>query len=185
MDDDITIRDVVHRDYVGVSEADTLREVAEIMLQDDVSGVVVLRGSDIAGVATDRDILHHSIVQERAPSTPIGEIMRETGPTVEASVPVEEAFSTLTADDVDHLLVMHEGDIVGMVSARDLVLASASLLSDWIDRPEMAGPTEFDIRDSDEMDEYSTQSVCEVCGSFSPELHNINGQLLCDDCRSV
>jgi formylmethanofuran dehydrogenase subunit E len=33
--------------------------------------------------------------------------------------------------------------------------------------------------------EYSDQSICEVCGTLARELANVNGQLVCQDCREM
>jgi len=57
MERDVSVREVMDREFLGASESDGLREAAELMLVEDADSVVVLRGSDPVGVVTERDLM--------------------------------------------------------------------------------------------------------------------------------
>lgn len=185
MDEGITIRDVMSRDYVGVSESDTLEEVGEMMVTEKVSGVVVIRGSVPVGIVTERQLLSALVLNDLSPSTPIGDIMVEPDDSLDPTTPVVEAIISLSSSDLDHLVVATNDEIQGLISATDLVLTAASLLTDNTMGRRANEQVELGVEGESITDDFSTQSVCEVCGGFAPNLQNINGQLVCPDCRSV
>ena len=57
MEPDATVREVMNREYLGVSESDTVGETASMMLDDGAEVVVVVRGSEPVGIMTERDAL--------------------------------------------------------------------------------------------------------------------------------
>lgn len=185
MDEELTIRDLMARDFVGVSESDAIGEVAEVLLADGVSAVVVLRGSNSVGIVTDRRLLEALTVDERSLTDTVGEVMIEPGPTLSPELPIIDAIVSLSSADIDHLLVTEDGEVAGMVSAGDLVVTAASMLTGNSAETASMDPVTVGRSDAETVDSYTTQSVCEVCGSFVPNLQNINGQLVCADCRSV
>ncbi|MFC7007669.1 CBS domain-containing protein [Halalkalicoccus salilacus] len=57
MVEDRTVKEAMTTTYVGVSESDTVGDVVDVMFDDDVAGVVVLRGRNPVGTVTERDLL--------------------------------------------------------------------------------------------------------------------------------
>lgn len=185
MDEDLTVRDIMSREFVGVSESDTIAEVASIMDAEKVSGVIVMRGSSPVGLTTDRLLLFALTTDEFGPQTAIREVMGRPEPAVAPNLSIDEAIAILSTGDVDHIIVSNDEDEpIGLVTTDDIVLTAASLIVN--DQPQ-SDPIEAMARQAGitESDDYSTQSVCEVCGSFAPDLQDINGQLICGDCRRV
>ena len=50
-------RDHMSRDLLSVSPGDSLSEVAQRMVDRDVGAVLVMDGSDLSGILTERDVL--------------------------------------------------------------------------------------------------------------------------------
>ena len=50
-------RDHMSRDLLTVSPGEALQEVAQRMVDRDVGAVLVMEGSDLAGILTERDVL--------------------------------------------------------------------------------------------------------------------------------
>lgn len=186
----MTVREIMTHDYVGVSESDAVAAAVELMLEEGVLGAVVLRGSDPVGMLTAADAL--SVVAEDADpvSTRVEEVMSGTVPTVVPDASVSQAAGTMADTGVQCLLVT-DGDLRGLVTERDVVTATASLADRVaIDEPRTpeAAATEATAEatgDAATDPEYSSQSVCEICGSLTPDLQNFNGQLICENCRDV
>ncbi|MDL5361237.1 CBS domain-containing protein [Halalkalicoccus sp. NIPERK01] len=183
MVEDLTVRDAMTTAYVGVSESDTIGDVIEVMIDDGVSGVVVLRGPEAVGTVTERDLLRATTTGSIPTDASIASVMSGPGPSVKPDVPLSDAASTLSTEDRRQLLVRNGEGIVGVLTSQDVITAAASLLSASEREPETMSAPEAGTTVDDP--EYTTQSVCEVCGSLMPGLESVNGQVICADCRGV
>lgn len=181
------------REYVGVSESDPVDNTAALMLEEGIDGAVVLRGSEPVGLLTDRDVLALVAGDHDPADTAVSDAMSAVVPSVEAGQPLAEAVELMVARDVRQLLVTNGDEIVGVLTEQDVVTAASSLFSVPGVEPTgaIATPAEADDigmvaePEADAESEYSTQSVCEVCGSLTRDLRDFNGQLICEDCRDV
>jgi len=180
---DVSVRNVMDREYVGVSEADPLVETVELMLAERAESVVVLRGNEAVGVMTERDVLSLLVSGTDPSSAAVSDAMRWEVPSVSPDCSLEEAADIMSAQDIRRLLVTDDGDPLGVMTEHDLLTASATH-----DRPGDATPAmaaDHDRRDRGTDDRYATQSVCETCGTLTPELADRNGQLVCPNCREI
>ena len=187
MIEDVAVRDVMTREFLGVSESDSVVDVVGHMLADDRSDVVVLRGSEPVGMITSHDVLSLVGANGIPPEEPVSAIMEPPAPTVAADYDLASAALRMSGQNLDTLLVVDDGELVGLLTERDVLAAAASLLNDDLDATTDA-PLMEDveaIEDENFEDQYSNQSLCEICGSLTPSLQNINGQLVCADCRDV
>lgn len=184
MVEDRTVREAMTTAYVGVSESDTIGDVVDVMFDDGVAGVVVLRGQNPVGTVTERDLLRAAATGALPLDAGIASVMSGPGPSIDVETPLAEAASTLSTENERQLLVTNgNGDgLVGILTAQDVIAAAASSFSSPDPEPETT-PMAMDERP--DRPEYTTQSVCEVCGSLMPELETVDGQVVCSDCRAV
>lgn len=205
MESEVTVRDVMTREYVGVSESDTVLGAVKLMRREGTGSVVVLRGSDPVGIMTESDVLD-LVAAEGSPSeTTVDEIMSNSVISMEGDRGLSDAAGTMSRNDIRRIPVTDEGELVGVLTERDVISASASLSGPPSPRGESAENVErvgvgtTDVGASDVTEEpvgngeisnegrtgYSDRSICETCGTLSHELTNVNGQLICADCRGV
>lgn len=193
----VTAREVMTREYVAVSESDSVAGTADLLCSEDSTTAVVLYGSDPVGVVTAADALDH-LNGGSSGEDPVGQVMSETPPTVSPETGVVAVAGEMADGDADCVLVVDDDEVVGLVTGRDVVGATASFAARSgveggseaapVDREtpeEAAGPPADEYATESNGDDYSNQGVCEICGSFTPELQNFNGQLVCSDCRGV
>jgi CBS domain-containing protein len=192
MNGDVTVREVMRREYVGASEADTLVDTAALMLEEDVEAVVVLQGAEPVGILTQRDLLGAAVDHGDLESLQVKHAMTDDPPTVSASESLATATDVMSGTSTRRLLVMGDGEPIGVVSEHDIVTASTL-------NPRVNGTTSPDVESEDigaeaaaatteataADEEYSSQGICEVCGSLSRDLSSFNGQLVCADCKDV
>ena len=180
MERDVSIRDVTAREFVGVSESDSVRSTVRLMYEEDVGSVLVMRGSTPVGIMTERDVLEMVAEGDDPESTLVSELMSQPVITMGASRPLADAAETMSREE-----------IVGVLTERDVIEAASTLQASRSLETEMnlegvataasAVETEADLPE----DEYGTQGVCELCGALADSLHDSNGQLVCSDCRQV
>lgn len=193
MRDTVSVHDIIGMEYVGVSESDTVKSAAELMLAEDASTVVVLRGTQPVGMVTCRDALSALVDDGASGDQPVSAVMSEPAPRITTLAAVDEASDVMFSEPTSHLLVFDEGEFVGVLSERDVMAATSSRA---VDASYDAGDSfdseadESTLRADGSTDErgtdgFSTQSICEVCGALVRDLSNMNGQLICVDCREV
>jgi CBS domain-containing protein len=188
MNAEVTVRDLMDREYVGVSESDALVETVELLLREDAETAVVVRGSDPVGVVTERDILA-SIVEGPDPSeATVADVMTESIPTVSPDATLEAAADRMSAKSARRLVVTNSGEPLGVITEHDLLATRTpdpaeterAAVATSASGTAMGAEAETDVEDS-----FNDQGVCEACGSFAGDLASFNGQLLCSDCREM
>lgn len=191
MDDDVTVRDMMSREFVGVSESDAVADVADVLCDDEAALAAVVRGSRPVGVVTPHDLLSH--VSEDAAGVTVGDVMRDPAPTTAPDRSFVDALDLMSTRGTRRLLVTDEEELVGVLTADDALTAATALLENGAtaegDRQLVGGDVGAAGEITDDRaragDGYSSQSVCESCGSLTHNLQNFNGQLICADCRDV
>lgn len=179
----LSVRDLLSRDFVGVSESDSVLGAVQLMRADGETGAVVLHGSEPVGILSAGDILDCIADGNDLAETPVSEIMRREPPDLPPEATVDEAATILSRTGGEHVLVANQEGVVGVVGARDLATITWEA-NELPEEVELATGGESG-QESPVDTEYSSQSICEVCGSLSRDLVNVNGQLLCPDCRSI
>jgi len=196
MERDTTVQEVMDREFVGVTESDGFTETVELMLEEGVESVVVLRGSEPVGVVTEREALA-AMVEDGDPTT-AADAMTETVPTVSPDHTIAEAADEMSTAATKRVVVSDGAETVGVVSEHDLITTSPFAPAVGTDhtrtdaelseqRPVAAaqgGPGDLGEGGSRDL-EYEDQSICEACGSLARDLRAFNGQLLCADCRDI
>lgn len=181
MNGDVSVRDVMTREFVGVNEADTVSGVADLMVEGGVDGAIVLRGTSPVGIVDASDVVELVAEGGDVESVPAETTMSNSVPTIDPDASLREARSALATSDARRLVVLEGEEVVGTVSEHDLLAAEASF-SEVAPTP---SPASAPGSGADVDDRFSTQSVCEACGSLAESLASVNGQLLCADCREM
>lgn len=181
MHTDSTARDVMRHEFVGVSESDTLADAASLAVEETANCIVVMRGHEPIGQVSIHELLDATLESGSA-DRPVNEIMDATVPTVPDDAGLSAVRKQLVTDDVASVLVVNGEGPIGVVTERDLLLAvgdpDTAVSDDRVDR--MSDPSY-----ETEGDTEPQHSICELCGSLSAELTQINGQMRCPNCADV
>jgi CBS domain-containing protein len=106
----------------SVHPGDTVYDAIKMMADKDVGGLLVLDGSKIVGIFTERDYARNVFLKGRAsPQTLVGEIMVRDVVCVKPDKSIEEGMAIMSAKRVRHLPVIDDGELLGIVSIGDLV----------------------------------------------------------------
>ena len=113
---------MVYRDEVfAVAEADSLEEAARRMRGNEVGSLVVMDDHRCVGIITERD-LTRAIAEGSDPQrTTVAGYMSIRPITVTPETGVREAAAEMLETEVRHLPVGVGGELIGMVSLRDLL----------------------------------------------------------------
>jgi CBS domain-containing protein len=104
----------------SVHPGDTVYDAIKMMADKDVGALLVLEGSKIVGIVTERDYARNVFLKGRAsPQTLVGEIMARNVTCVGPDKSIEECMAIMSAKRVRHLPVINNGEILGSCSFGD------------------------------------------------------------------
>lgn len=184
MVDDLTVRDVMTREYVGVSESDTVEDVARLLVEEGEGAAAVLHGQEPVGSVMAGELLGALLESADPGERRIDTIMTQPPQAVRPDESLAQAAAILADARTDHVFVSDGDDLLGVLSENDLITAVTSILTTEPGEP-LDDDYDAGMAGTEEPEPMSSQSVCEVCGTLKTDLENINGQLVCDDCRAV
>lgn len=186
---DVTVTEVMTREYVGVSESDNLIETVELLLREERDTALVQRGTDCVGVLTERDILKAVVENPQLSELTVSEAMTENVSTVDPDESVAGAVAAMTTESDGRLVVSNSTEPLGLLTERDLLAAQSYQTGESepdATRRESLTAMESDHAETDRTETgFHEQSICEGCSSLSSDLSSFNGQLLCPECRSL
>jgi len=115
------VRDVMNEDLLTVDPTATVISAARRMFTRRVGSALVVRGDDIEGIFTERDIMRALTgVADSGRGSHVANWMTSSPVTVAPEATVGEALDLMLGGGFRHLPVVDEGRLVGIVSMRDL-----------------------------------------------------------------
>jgi CBS domain-containing protein len=114
------VRDIMHIDVKVASPEDTFEEVARVLHEHGISSVVVMDGATLAGIVTERDLVNLVSDGGDPKTTKVGERMTRELDTVGPKADIAEAADHMARLKIRHLPVLEQGELVGIISIRDL-----------------------------------------------------------------
>ena len=110
------------RQVYSITPDVTVYEALEQMADKDIGALVVMQGTDLVGLLSERDYARKVILKDRSSrEMKVHEIMSSPVVTVNLKTTVDECMYRMTDKRCRHLPVMEEGRVVGVVSIGDLV----------------------------------------------------------------
>src|SRR5213080_2921126 len=112
----------------SVSPQTTVLDTIRKMNQHKIGAVLVMQGSQVVGIFTERDVLRRVIGEERNPAqVTVAEVMTEDVICVEPETDLDEVSNIMKQKKVRHIPVCgDDGKLHGMVSIGDLNAYHAS-----------------------------------------------------------
>lgn len=117
-----TVSQIANKSPKSIGLKMSIASAARTMRQARVGSLLVKKGKQLVGIVTDTDIVRRAV----ASGKPLGKLTVEkimTAPicTIEGSEAVDDAQDMMAELGVRHLGVTKNGEIIGVVSVRDLL----------------------------------------------------------------
>ena len=94
----------------------------EIMVEKNVSALLVMENEKLAGIFTERDYARKVILKGKASKeTKIAEIMTSDLITVAPDTSIDNCMRLMTGKHIRHLPVVENGQLAGIISIGDVV----------------------------------------------------------------
>lgn len=99
-------------------------DAIRLMAEKRIGAVLVMEGSRLAGILSERDYARKIVLQGRSSSdTPVRTIMTSDVITVRPDDTADHCMQVVTENRIRHLPVVRGSEVVGVVSIGDLVKA--------------------------------------------------------------
>jgi CBS domain-containing protein len=108
------------RDLLTVDPGDAITDVAKRMVAKDVGAVLVYENAKLCGILTERDVLR-AVADGLDDATLVRDRMTANPETLDADDTTEHAAVLMIHGGFRHLPVMEAGEVVGVLSIRDLM----------------------------------------------------------------
>jgi CBS domain-containing protein len=120
-----TVKDLLSRKgtaVISVAPSQTVLDAAHLMNEKGIGGVVVMNGTTLVGIFTERDIMRRVVAATRDPATTlISDVMTADPMTITADIQISVCRAMMSARRIRHLPVVHDGGLVGVVTSGDVL----------------------------------------------------------------
>ncbi len=124
------VSDVMTQASVSESPAEPLKAAAARMWSQQTGSLLVMDGDELRGIITERDVMKAVADGRDASGSSVSELMTTDVATVSPSTSLHDAARQMAARWIRHLPVVDGGEVVGMISQRDLCGVFAALSKD-------------------------------------------------------
>ncbi len=174
------VKDVMSSPVITVEEKETVEKVAQHMDTHQLGCIIVTdkEGKPI-GIVTEKDLISRVLAKNRMPRRLKAKAVMTT-PLI--TISPDETLSNVARQmsrlNVRRLGVIYKGDLVGIISSKDILAVTPELLETIQEKARIeSGSTEETLEPS------PLAGYCDRCGQWSSRLKEVEGEFLCDDCR--
>jgi CBS domain-containing protein len=118
-----TLRDLMSTPVVDVDPQTSVADAAAAMVAARVGSAVIMQGSFLAGILTERDVLRAAASGHDLRASPVADWMTPDPQSVGPDASAEEAAQIMLLHGFRHLPVVEGKRVSGVVSLRDLFAA--------------------------------------------------------------
>ena len=176
------VKDVMSSPVITVNEDETVNKVAQLMDKYRVGCVIVTsKEGKPLGIITGRDLVIRVLSKNLLPSKLTAkDVMSSPLITIEPDAKINEAARMMSRLNIRRLAVTYRGELVGIISNKDILAVTPELIEIIQEKARIQAESS-----SGEYPESTPfTGYCDRCGAWSDDLKEVEGQFLCEDCRS-
>lgn len=175
------VKDIMSSPVITIEENGSAGNVAALMDKNKVGCVVVTAGEDRPiGIITERDLVVRVVASDLKPSkVAVKEIMSTPLITIGPDETLNEAGRMMSRLNIRRLGVMYKGELVGIVSSKDILSIMPELIEIIQEKTRIANQgisTEL-------LEQPPLAGYCDNCGQWADDLTEVEGNFLCEDCQ--
>jgi len=180
--ENVLVSDVMTRSPITVSPETNLLECAKKMVRKKVGSLILVEKNKLVGIISEKDILWALIKKSKDDLSKIKAIAISPKKiaTIKPNFTIKETLAKMKKFKFDKLPVIQEGDLVGIITARDIFNFQPELYPELEEFAQIREESQKLKRIKKAKD--VKEGVCEECGKFD-FLYRVHGNLICENCR--
>ena len=176
------VKDVMSSPAVTIEENAPANKVAELMAKHDYGCIIVTtKQAKPMGIITERDLVVRVTAKNAKPDTVRAKgVMTSPLMTIEPDATINDAAKRMSKLNIRRLGVVYRGQLVGIISSKDVLAVMPELLETIQEKAMMEGEN---MAEEAENESTPLTGYCDRCGVWSDDLTEVNGEFLCEDCK--
>jgi len=173
----IRVMDAMTSSLISIGAEESILKCTKTMIKEGVGSLVVVDGKKLMGIVTERDMLNKVIAKGLdIKETPVSKIMTKKPIYANPDLDLYDAIVLMRLENIRRLPVVDKGDVVGLLTHRDVLSIQPELYDIVIDS--------FNIREKERKARLNgmMEGKCYACQTHGP-LTKIGGKWLCDSCK--
>ena len=116
-----SVRDIMIKDLLTISENETALKAAQVMTENGVSCLIVLADDQPIGIVTERDFIKKICLKElKLSSVRVGDMMSRIRTSASPDTPIDVAVQRMVNNRIRRLPIIENGKVVGIITVTDL-----------------------------------------------------------------
>lgn len=185
--ENILVSDIMTRDPVVVKPETSLLDCAKIMVKKRVGSLLLVTNKKLVGFISNEDILWALVKKSKEDLSKIKaiDISPRKIATIKPLISVKIAFEKMKNLKFERLPVIHEGELVGIITIKDILSFSPEFYPELKELAEIREETKKLKRVEKAKDrDFMHDGICEECGNRDI-LSRFNGMLVCESCKNA
>jgi CBS domain-containing protein len=120
-----TVNNIIQNNFksiISVSSETSVLDALKVMMDKNISALLVIDESKLKGIFTERDYARKIILLGKSSKvTKIAEVMTDKLVTIELSTSIDHCMHIMTERRIRHLPILENGLAIGIISIGDLV----------------------------------------------------------------
>ena len=182
----ILVADVMTRSPITIKPDTNLFEATKIMVRKKVGTLLLVNKKRLVGILAQKDILWALIKKSKADLSKIRaiDISPKKIATIKPTATIEEALKKMRQLKFESLPVIHENELIGIVTTRDIITFSPEFYPDLGEIAEIRELSKKLQRVKKAKERaFVSEGICEECG-HTDVLYKTDGMLICESCRN-
>jgi CBS domain-containing protein len=124
-----------NRQIFSISPDATVREALEIMSQHNIGALLVLDGTSLAGIFSERDYARKVVLKGKSSNdAKVSEIMTAKVITISTKHTIDQCMGIMTDNHIRHLPIVSGTTVLGLISIGDVVREMIAYQKSMIDQ---------------------------------------------------
>lgn len=183
---EIFVSDIMTREPITIAPDSDLLVCARQMVGKRVGSLAIVKGKKLVGFISQQDILWALIKKSKEDLSKIKaiDISPRKIATIKPGATVNEAFSKMKKLKFERLPVIHEGEFVGLITAKDILNFHPEFYKELEEFKEIREEAKKLKRIKEAGKKIVSYGICEECGNHG-NLEKIDGMMICESCASM
>ncbi len=168
----VPVKDAMTVNVKTLDVSASVTEVSNMMVEESIGSVVITETGNPVGIICERDLLEKVISSDRkASEVKASDIMVEPLITTGPEKDMFEALREMIRNDIQHLPVIEDGELVGILTLQDILEITPQILEIIPEYEEIEAPKK-------EVEE----SICDICEEEREPLVQYGNKWICEKC---
>ncbi len=184
--ENILVADIMTRDPITIGPGASLLDCAKLMVKKRVGSLLIVHQKKLLGFIAEKDILWALIKKTKEDLSKIMalDIAPRKIATINPFISIKEAVKKMKKLKFDRLPVIHNGELVGIITSKDILGFYPELYSELDEITKIREEYRKLLRvKKAQIIPRTRDGICEECGKRDV-LFKVNDILMCESCRA-